>query len=101
MVAAHGHRRPPLLESGRLSSRTNAWNLRVRTWVPPELGIELSSALRKLYPNEFDMRQMILLVNNRRAMDAIAVGTDPRNIADDWREELERFVEIRREYLLY
>ena len=67
----------------------------------PELGIELASALHKLYPNEFDMRQMILLVNNRRAMDAIVAGRDPRNIADDWREELERFVEIRKKYLLY
>jgi uncharacterized protein YbbC (DUF1343 family) len=67
----------------------------------PELGVELASALHKLYPNEFDMRQMILLVNNRRTMDAIAAGRDPRNIADDWREDLERFVEIRKKYLLY
>jgi uncharacterized protein YbbC (DUF1343 family) len=67
----------------------------------PELGIELASALHKLYPNEFDMRQMILLLNNHRVMDAIAAGRDPRNIADDWREELERFVEIRKKYLLY
>jgi uncharacterized protein YbbC (DUF1343 family) len=67
----------------------------------PQLGIELASALRKLYPNEFDMSKMILLVNNRRAMDAIAAGADPRNIADDWREELERFEQVRKKYLLY
>jgi uncharacterized protein YbbC (DUF1343 family)/CubicO group peptidase (beta-lactamase class C family) len=67
----------------------------------PELGIELASALHRLYPGEFDMRQMILLVNHQRVMDAIAAGADPRNIADDWREELERFEQVRKKYLLY
>ena len=67
----------------------------------PELGIELASALRKLYPNEFDISKMILLVNNRRVMDAIAAGADPRNIADDWHEELEKFEQVRKKYLLY
>jgi uncharacterized protein YbbC (DUF1343 family) len=67
----------------------------------PELGIELASALHKLYPNEWDMRQMILLVNDPRVMTAIAAGADPRNIADDWREELERFEQVRKKYLLY
>jgi uncharacterized protein YbbC (DUF1343 family) len=67
----------------------------------PQLGIELASAMRKLYPNEFDISKMILLVNNRRVMDAIAAGADPRNIADDWREELEKFEQVRKKYLLY
>ena len=67
----------------------------------PELGIELASALRKLYPSEFDMSKMILLVNNRRVMDSIAAGVDPRNIADNWREDVDRFEQIRKKYLLY
>ncbi len=67
----------------------------------PELGIELASALHKLYPAEFDMSKMPLLVCNRRVMDALTAGTDPRVIADDWREELERFEQVRKKYLLY
>ena len=67
----------------------------------PELGIELASALRKLYPNEWDMSKMILLVNDPRTMSALAAGTDPRNIADDWREALEKFEQARRKYLIY
>ncbi len=67
----------------------------------PEMGIELASALHKLYPNQFDLSKMILLVNDRRVMEAIAGGKDPRNIADDWREELERFQQVRKKYLLY
>ncbi|HEX9119631.1 MAG TPA: serine hydrolase [Terriglobales bacterium] len=67
----------------------------------PELGVELASALHQLYPGEFDMRQMILLVNDPRVVAAIAAGANPRNIADDWREELERFEQVRKKYLLY
>ncbi|MGZ4839339.1 MAG: serine hydrolase, partial [Terriglobales bacterium] len=67
----------------------------------PELGIELASALHKLYPNEWDMRQMILLINDPRVMSAIAAGTDPRNIADGWREDVEKFEQVRKKYLLY
>ncbi len=67
----------------------------------PELGIELASALHKLYPNEWDMSKMILLVNDARVTAAIAAGTDPRNIADEWREDLERFEQVRKKYLIY
>jgi uncharacterized protein YbbC (DUF1343 family) len=67
----------------------------------PELGIELASALRKLYPNEFDISKMILLVNNRKVMDAIAARVDPRRIAEDWREDVEKFELVRKKYLLY
>jgi uncharacterized protein YbbC (DUF1343 family)/CubicO group peptidase (beta-lactamase class C family) len=67
----------------------------------PELGVELAWALHKLYPNEFDMSKMILLVNNLRVMDLIAAGMDPRNIADNWREDLEKFEQTRKKYLLY
>ncbi len=67
----------------------------------PEMGVELASALHKLYPNEWDMSKMILLVNDPRVMEAIAAGSDPRKIADDWREELERFEQVRKKYLLY
>jgi uncharacterized protein YbbC (DUF1343 family)/CubicO group peptidase (beta-lactamase class C family) len=67
----------------------------------PELGIELASALHKLYPNEWDMRQLDLLVNDPRVVTAIAADGDARNIADDWREDLERFEAVRKKYLLY
>jgi len=67
----------------------------------PELGIELASALRKLYPEQFHMERMIELLLNPRLYDAITQGVDPRRIAEDWREPLERFQEIRQKYLIY
>ena len=67
----------------------------------PELGIELASALHKLYPEQFHMERMIDLVVNQPVYDAIAKGEDPRRIAEDWREPLEKFQQLRQKYLIY
>ena len=67
----------------------------------PELGIELASALHKLYTNDFKMERMADLLVNRSAFDALGAGEDPRRIAEDWQERLEEFVRLREKYLLY
>jgi uncharacterized protein YbbC (DUF1343 family)/CubicO group peptidase (beta-lactamase class C family) len=67
----------------------------------PEMGIELASALQKLYPNDWKIASMMPLLANRQALDALSAGEDPRAIAQEWREELEKFVELRGKYLLY
>ncbi|HTE90814.1 MAG TPA: hypothetical protein VK639_17775, partial [Terriglobales bacterium] len=67
----------------------------------PELGIELASALHKLYPQQFHMERMIELLVNQAVYDAIAQGQDPRRIAEDWREPLEKFQQLRQKYLIY
>jgi uncharacterized protein YbbC (DUF1343 family)/CubicO group peptidase (beta-lactamase class C family) len=66
-----------------------------------ELGIELAAALRKLYPEQFHMERMIELLVNQSVYDALAGGQDPRRIADDWRESLEKFRQLRQKYLIY
>ena len=67
----------------------------------PELGIELASALRKLYPNDFRLEKMMDLLNNQSVYDAIQAGEDPRRIAEDWQERLDAFLRMREKYLLY
>ncbi len=67
----------------------------------PELGIELASALHKLYPDQFHMERMNDLLVNQSAYDAIENGEDPRRIAEDWREPLEKFQKLRQKYLIY
>ena len=67
----------------------------------PELGIELASALHKLYPNDFKLERMADLLVNQAVFEAIAAGEDPRRIAEDWQERLEGFVRLREKYLLY
>jgi uncharacterized protein YbbC (DUF1343 family)/CubicO group peptidase (beta-lactamase class C family) len=67
----------------------------------PELGIELASALHRLYPNDFKLERMTDLLVNQAVLDAIGAGEDPRRIAEDWQERLEEFVRLREKYLLY
>jgi uncharacterized protein YbbC (DUF1343 family)/CubicO group peptidase (beta-lactamase class C family) len=67
----------------------------------PQLGIELASALRKLYPNDFKLERMSDLLVNQAVLDAIGAGDDPRRIAEGWQERLEDFVRLREKYLLY
>jgi len=67
----------------------------------PELGIELAAALRKLYPADFKMERMTELLVNQAAYDGLVAGKDPRRIAQDWQEELEKFEAVRKKYLIY
>jgi uncharacterized protein YbbC (DUF1343 family)/CubicO group peptidase (beta-lactamase class C family) len=67
----------------------------------PELGIELAAALHKLYPSDFKIERMQELLVNQSVYDALVAGQDPRRIAQDWREGLEKFEKIREKYLLY
>ena len=67
----------------------------------PELGVELASALHKLYAADFKMDRMQELLVNQNVYDALVAGRDPRRIAQDWQEELDKFVQLRKRYLLY
>src|SRR5579863_8912962 len=67
----------------------------------PELGIELAAALHKLYPADFKIERMPDLLVNQSVYDALVAGEDPRRIAQDWQEGLEKFEKIREKYLIY
>jgi uncharacterized protein YbbC (DUF1343 family) len=67
----------------------------------PELGIELAAALRKLYAADFKIERMQELLVNQSVYDALVAGQDPRRIAQDWQEGLEKFKKIREKYLIY
>ncbi len=67
----------------------------------PELGVELASALHKLYPEQYRLERMIDLLVNQATYDAVAKGEDPRHIEEDWREPLEKFQHLRQKYLIY
>jgi uncharacterized protein YbbC (DUF1343 family)/CubicO group peptidase (beta-lactamase class C family) len=67
----------------------------------PELGVELAGALRKLYPQNFKLEKIQDLLVNQSVYDALVEGRDPRRIAQDWQDELQRFRSLREKYLLY
>ncbi len=87
--------------AGQLCQGVNFVVLDRNTLDAPELGVELASALRKLYPKDFKMERMAELLVNQAAYDALAAAQDPRRVAEGWREALEKFGEVRAKYLLY
>jgi uncharacterized protein YbbC (DUF1343 family)/CubicO group peptidase (beta-lactamase class C family) len=67
----------------------------------PELGIELASALLKVYPEQFHAEKMMDILANQSVYDAIAKSEDPRRITLDWQDDLLKFQQLRQKYLLY
>jgi uncharacterized protein YbbC (DUF1343 family) len=65
------------------------------------MGLEIASALKKLYPNDYKANRLIDLMGNQAAFDALNAGVDPRKISQDAQEQIDEFVQIRKKYLLY
>ena len=67
----------------------------------PALGIELASALYRLYRGEFHLEQTLGLIGSRWVLQAIKDGRDPRTIVQSWDTSLAEFRALRAKYLLY
>ena len=67
----------------------------------PALGIEIASALHRLYPKEFQLDKTLPLIGSRKVLQEIKKGLDPRQIAREWEEDLARFNKMRAKYMLY
>ena len=67
---------------------------------PTAMGIEIASALYKLYPDEFQIDSTRDLIGEN-ALQAIKDGQDPQSIIMQWQEQLEQFLKLRSKYLLY
>jgi uncharacterized protein YbbC (DUF1343 family) len=67
----------------------------------PEMGVEILSVLRRMYPVKFDVEKTLRLVGSRSVIDAIERGDDSRAIAAGWKAGLDAYVEARKAYLIY
>ena len=67
----------------------------------PELGIEVASALLHLYPDQYKIAGLDTLMVSKPSLDMLMSGEDPRRIADEWQDQIQRFQTIRSNYLLY
>ena len=66
------------------------------------MGIEIASALAKLYPGKFDtLAKMIELVGNAATIKRLVKGDSAAAIVSSWNEDLEAFRKVRAKYLLY
>jgi uncharacterized protein YbbC (DUF1343 family)/CubicO group peptidase (beta-lactamase class C family) len=66
----------------------------------PSLGIEIASALYRLYPKDFEIEKTLALMGSRWLVDAIK-ESEPHFIVSKWEESLEEFRKLRAKYLLY
>jgi uncharacterized protein YbbC (DUF1343 family) len=67
----------------------------------PALGIEIVSALYRVYPKDFQIDKTLRMIGSRKVLQAIKAGQDPATVALDWQGPLERFCMLRLKYLLY
>lgn len=65
------------------------------------LGIEIASALYRLYPRDFHLNQTLGLIGARWVLQAIEDSQDPAAIALRWQDALDEFRKLRAKYLLY
>ena len=65
------------------------------------LGIEIASALYRLYPKAFQIDKTLGLIGSREVLQAIKNGEDPVPIVQNWQPGLEDFSKVREKYLLY
>jgi len=67
----------------------------------PALGIEIATALYRLYPGSFQIDKTLGLIGSREVLQAMKDGQDPALIVQGWQNSLERFCRLRSKYLLY
>ncbi len=67
----------------------------------PELGMEVASALHKLYAVDYKMDHIERLLGNHEVVEELNAGMDPQHIAEAWQAALNAFMETRKPYLLY
>ena len=65
------------------------------------LGIEIISALWRLYPQDFEIDKTLSLIGSRTVHQAIKEEKDPQSIVLGWQQPLEQFRQLRSKYLLY
>jgi uncharacterized protein YbbC (DUF1343 family) len=65
------------------------------------MGIEIASALGKLYPGKFEAGKTLDLMGNAGAVKELVEGDDPAAIVASWNKDIEAFRKVRAKYLLY
>ena len=67
----------------------------------PELGLEIATAIHKLYGDKFQLSKIERLLANQSVLEQMLTGRDPQRLAEDWQQQLHDFELKRKPYLLY
>jgi uncharacterized protein YbbC (DUF1343 family) len=65
------------------------------------MGLEIAAALRKMYPENFQVDKIMTLLGNAAALERLKKGDAPTRIVDEASDEIEAFRKLRAKYLLY
>jgi uncharacterized protein YbbC (DUF1343 family)/CubicO group peptidase (beta-lactamase class C family) len=65
------------------------------------LGLEMASALHRLYPGKFQVQKILGMVGSRSVLQAITDGQDPRMVVSSWQGSVEEFNRMRASHLFY
>ena len=71
------------------------------TFDSTRFGLELASALHKLYPGKIDWQTNRFLIGNNTVLKELKEGVDPRTIIQQMQDSLSNFAGRRQQYLLY
>ena len=65
------------------------------------MGMEIASALGRLYPGKIEAAKTIELIGNASTIKLLEAGEDPVAILATWDSDIEIFQKMREQYLLY
>ena len=65
------------------------------------VGLDVAYALQRLYPGKINFEACRFLIGSRDVVDALKSGVSPGNIEERIREQIQKFEERRRPFLLY
>jgi uncharacterized protein YbbC (DUF1343 family)/CubicO group peptidase (beta-lactamase class C family) len=68
---------------------------------PTRVGLEIASALLRLYPSKYEVDQGVKLIGSKDAIARLKRGDDPAAIAASWSGAEARWRLLRAKYLLY
>ena len=66
-----------------------------------DIGLTIGEVLNRLYPDEFKVDKMDVLMGNKATLKAIKDGKPIAEIRKSWAADLEKFKERRAKYLIY
>ncbi|HZV36555.1 MAG TPA: exo-beta-N-acetylmuramidase NamZ domain-containing protein [Verrucomicrobiae bacterium] len=66
-----------------------------------DVGVKIAEILNRLYPDQFNVDKMDVLMGNKATLHEIKDGAPVEEIRKSWQPDLDKFMERRAKYLLY
>jgi len=71
------------------------------TFEPVTLGVAMAGVLHGLYPKDWKADELLKFIADEASYRAILDGQGYRDVEAVWKDELDEFIRVRRQYLLY